>query len=95
MPWWGWAAVILLFVLLIGSTEKKGTKERQAKPCRIDHPHYVSADESECSVCHARFRQKAASCPKCGVRFAAVKEDRREWEEQFDEECEMDEEDGL
>ena len=55
----------------------------------------MTDDESECSVCHARFRYKASSCPRCGVRFESVKSDEEEWDEEFDEECAWDEEEGL
>ena len=87
-----WIILIILAILLIASTGNKGNRNRQTKPYRIDHPHYITDDESECSVCGARFSKKLLSCPRCGVRFDSVEKDEEEWYEEFDEECAWDEE---
>ena len=94
MPVYVWLLIIGIIALLAGiggSSASRGPKG-QKKITRIDHPHYVTADESECSACGARFRGKRAACPRCGARFEAVKEDRGEWDEEFDDECDMDDE---
>ena len=41
-----WIALIILIILLIASTGNKGNRNRQTKPYRIDHPHYITDDES-------------------------------------------------
>ena len=89
-----WIALIILIILLIASTGNKGNRNRQTKPYRIDHPHYITDDESECAICGARFSKKLLSCPGCGVRFDSVEKDEEEWYEEFDEECAWDEEEG-
>lgn len=48
-------------------------------PVRIDHLHYIDADEYECSVCGAKFRKNSMSCPNCGTRFRGTKEDDDEF----------------
>ena len=67
--------------------------EIKAEACRIDHPHYVTKDESECSSCGARFRGKPDICPECGSLFTKIISNNDEWDEEFDEQCDMDEED--
>ena len=67
---------------------------KQLPACRIDFPHYATEDESMCSVCGARFTEKTLNCPHCGVRFTDVRKDESEWEEEFDEDCDLDEEEG-
>ncbi len=42
-----WIALIILIILLIASTGNKGNRNRQTKPYRIDHPHYITDDERE------------------------------------------------
>ena len=87
---WFWIIVFILAVLLIAGAGGKDNKRRQSKPYRIDHPHYITEDESECSVCGARFSKKLSSCPKCGAVFESAEKDEREWDEEFDEECDWD-----
>ena len=48
-------------------------------PVRIDHLHYIDADEYECSVCGAKFRKNSMSCPKCGARFQETRVDDDEF----------------
>lgn len=48
-------------------------------PVRIDHLHYIDADEYECSVCGAKFRKNSMSCPNCGARFRGTEEDDDEF----------------
>ena len=89
-----WIIFAVLAVLLIVGSGSKGNRNRPATPHRIDYPHYITNDESECSVCGARFSKKLSSCPRCGVAFDSVKKDEGEWYEEFDEECAWDEEEG-
>ena len=89
-----WVMIAVLAVLLIAGAGSKGNRNRQTKPYRIDHPHYITDYESECSVCGARFSKKLPSCPGCGTRFHSVEKDEEEWYEEFDEECAWDEEEG-
>ena len=94
MMGWIWMVVIAFLVLLIAGAGGKQNGKRPAKPCRIDHPHYITDDESECSACGARFSKKLSTCPRCGVAFDSVKKDEDEWYDEFDEECAWDEEEG-
>ena len=94
MTWVVIAIAVVLVLLVAVAGRSKQTEDRQAGPFRIDHPHYMTDDESECSVCYARFRYKASNCPRCGARFEFVKSDEEEWDEEFEEECEWDEEEG-
>ena len=88
--------LFLIAALLDGKNGKKRSSGFSGRPrVRIDHPHYISDDESECSVCGARFPGKESICPRCGAHFDSSKTDEEEWEEEFDEECDMDEEDGI
>jgi len=95
-----WTAGILLFVFVIvwldkGNKGKGRTGRTPERPrVRIDHPHYVSEDESECTICGRRIPAYAPICPNCGVRFNAARKDEEEWDEEFDEECAWDEEEG-
>ena len=81
-----------LFSLFSGTGKKTVPQERPQ--VRIDHPHYMMEDESECTICGKRIPAYSSSCPNCGVRFNTVKEDEEEWDEEFDEECAWDEEEG-
>ncbi len=88
----GGAFVLFLIAALAGG--KNGKKRSSGRPARIDHPHYITEDESECSVCGARFPERRSVCPRCGARFGAAETDEGEWDEEFDEACDMDEEEG-
>ena len=80
MPVWFWIAVTA--ALLAGSMVSRAKNKRvsaSGMPFRIDHPHYSSEDECECSKCGARFRDKVMECPKCGARFCAAREDDGEF----------------
>ena len=89
-----WIVFAVLAVLLIAGAGSKRNRNRPATPHRIDHPHYITSDESECSACGARFPKKLSSCPRCGITFDSVKKDEGEWYEEFDEGCAWDEEEG-
>ena len=89
-----WIILIVLAVLLIAGSGSKGNRNRKTTPYRIDHPHYITDDESECSVCGTRFSKKLSSCPRCVTRFDSTETDEEEWYEEFDEECAWDEEEG-
>ena len=85
---------VLGLVASLFSGKGKKTVSQERPRVRIDHPHYMTEDESECSICGRRIPAYASSCPNCGVRFNASREDEEEWDEEFDEECAWDEEEG-
>lgn len=91
--WWIVGGVVLIS-LLSGRNQNSRRIGDSGGPVRIDYPHYISNDESECSVCGARFPDRLSSCPRCGARFGSSRTDKAEWDEEFDEECDMDEEEG-
>ena len=91
--WWIIGGVILLS-LFSGGNKNSRRSGPSGRPVRIDHLHYVTDDESECSVCGARFSGKGSVCPRCGARFGSSRTDEDEWVEEFEEECDMDEEEG-
>ena len=84
MSVWIWILIgaVLLSVL---SGNRRNTGKSVDRPVRIDHPHLLSEDESECSVCGSRFKGKGMDCPHCGARFAGVREDSEEFDEEEDE----------
>ena len=72
-----------------------GTAKAKERPrLRIDHPHYIDADDHECGVCGHRFRGNSMSCPHCGVRFNGKKENWEAFDEEEDEWAAWDEEEG-
>ena len=85
MPVWFWIIIgVVLLALLSGNKGSSGKKASSGRPFRIDHPHYMSEDESECSVCGARFREKVMECPRCGARFGTAREDDLEFMEEME-----------
>ena len=93
--WWTGGIVLLIIIGCAFSRKNKHAHASRERPrTRIDHPHYITNDESECSTCGARFPKRLSSCPRCGVTFDSVKKDEEEWFEEFDEECAWDEEEG-
>ena len=97
MPTVLWIVIgVIIFAALSGG-KGKGSKSVGSKgqPIRIDHPHIISDDESECSICGKRFRRKSSVCPACGARFAGSKEDYEGFDEEEDELEAWDEEEGL
>ncbi len=87
--------VIVLATLSGGKGKGSKSTDSKGQPVRIDHPHVISDDESECSVCGKRFRGKQSVCPSCGARFTGSKEDYEEFDEEEDELEAWDEEEGL
>ena len=84
MPVWFWIVIGAAVLLLLGG--KSGVKQEKGgsgKTYRIDRPHYMEEDESECSACGARFREKVMVCPRCGAVFAGARENQDEWFEEF------------
>ena len=92
---WIVIGVIILAALSSGKGKSSKPVSSKGQPLRIDHPHVISDDESECSVCGKRFRGKHSVCPSCGARFTCSKEDYEEFDEEEDELEAWDEEDGL
>ena len=88
---------ILAVSLLCGLFGRKGGSSAgsQGRPrVRVDHPHIISNDEYECTVCGRRFDRDTMSCPHCGVRFTDRKTDYEEFDDEEDEMEAWDEEDG-
>jgi len=87
MPTAVWIVMGVIILAAISGSRRKGRKSVDSKgqPFRIDHPHVISGDESECSVCGKRFRGKRSACPACGVRFENSKVDDEEFDEEEDE----------
>lgn len=81
-----WIVIGLIILAALSSGKSKGSKSADSKgrPYRIDHPHYISDDVSECSKCGARFRTKTMVCPKCGARFGTAIEDDGEFIEEME-----------
>ena len=82
---WILIGVVILAALCSGGKNAKTRKQSgpREKAVRIDHPHYVDLDDSECSVCGARFRNRTMTCPRCGARFTGTKDDDEEFIEEM------------
>lgn len=80
-----WIVLGLLFLLVLGGSSNKGKKSsgNRDQATRIDCMHYYDPDDHECSVCGARFQRKGMTCPRCGIRFKATKEDDDEFIEEM------------
>ena len=81
-----WIVVGVLVLAALGGGKSRTTSGNSGnrQPSRIDHPHYFSEDESECSACGARFPGKEKACPRCGARFASSREDDGEFMEEME-----------
>lgn len=92
-----WILLGVFILAALSGSKGKGSKSTgsEGKLFRIDHPHVISDDESECSVCGKRFRGKRSVCPSCGARFTGSKEDYKEFDEEEDELEAWDEEDSI
>ena len=92
-----WIVIGMAILAALSGSKGKGSKSTSSKgqPVRIDHPHVISDDESECSVRGKRFPGKRSVCPSCGARFAGSKDDYEEFDEEEDELEAWDEEEGL
>ncbi len=77
MPTALWIVIGVIILAALSGGKGKGSKSASSKeqPFRIDHPHVISDDESECFVCGKRFRRKSSVCPACGAQFTSSKED--------------------
>ena len=97
MPTVLWIVIGMIILAALSGSKGKANKPAGSKgqPLRIDHPHIISDDESECSVCGKRFQGKSSVCPVCGARFAGSREDYEEFDEEEDELEALDEEEGL
>ena len=92
----GFFVLFFIAALANGKNGKKRSSGSSGRPrVRIDHPHYIDADDYECSICGRRFSRDRMSCPYCGVRFTNKKEDYEEFDEEEDEWDAWDEEDGI
>ena len=80
---WLWIGLGVLVVCLLGSKGKSSGRKSSVKPTRFDHLHYIDLDEYECSQCGYKFRKKSMTCPRCGARFAATREDDDEFIEEL------------
>ena len=90
-----WIVIGLVLFLALFSGKKREDGKSAGGPVRIDRPHAIDPEDSECSVCHRRFGRKAPVCPYCGVRFVKAMTDEEEWEEEEDELVAWDEEENL
>ena len=91
-----WIVVgLVLFLVLLSGRKREDGKSGAGGPVRIDRPHAIDPEDSECSVCHRRFGRKAPVCPYCGARFVKAVTDEEEWEEEEDELEAWDEEENL
>lgn len=84
---WFWV-ILGGLVLLAACSGKSGQKKSggsggEQETRRIDHPHYIDLDESECPQCGARFREKTMVCPRCGARFSGTTENETEFIEEM------------
>ena len=97
MPTVVWIVLGVVILAALSGSKGKGSKSAGSKgqPIRIDHPHVISDDESECSVCGKRFRGKQSVCPSCGARFTGSKEAHEAFDEEEDALEAWDEEEGL
>ena len=87
---------IAALALVCAAFGKGGGKavSRERPRIRIDHPHAISDDEYECTVCGRRFSADTMVCPHCGVRFTESKTDYEEFDGEEDEMEAWDEEEG-
>ena len=92
-----WIVIGVIILAALSGSKGKDSKSTSSngQPVRIDHPHVISDDESECFVCGKRFRGKHSVCPSCGAQFTGSKEDYEEFDEEEDELEAWDEEEGL
>ena len=92
-----WIVIGMVILAALSGSKGKGSNSAGSKgqPTRIDHPHVISDDESECSVCGKRFQGNRSVCPSCGARFTGSKEDYEEFDEEEDELEAWDEEDSI
>ena len=97
MPTVLWIMIGVIILAALSGSKGKGSKSSGLKgqPIRIDHPHIISDNESECSVCGKRFQGKRSICPSCGARFAGSKDDYEEFDEEEDELEAWDEEENV
>ncbi len=92
---WVVIVAIILLALLSGKGKGKRPAGSGGQPVRIDHPHLITEDACECSVCGRRFPDKCSVCPFCGTRFTGSREDYGEFDEEEEEQKAWDEEDGF
>ena len=61
-------------------------RKRITGPYWIARPHFLAADDYECSECGVRQRRMTPACPNCGAVMTGMRKDTREWEaeEEFD-----------
>ncbi|MBQ6382361.1 MAG: hypothetical protein IJQ88_05435 [Clostridia bacterium] len=86
MPAFIWIVIgVIVLAALFGRQKDGGTPPAAGKSAavRVDHPHYIDADEYECSACGARFSRRSMVCPRCGARFGGTREDSTAFEEEM------------
>jgi len=84
MPVWLWVIIGVAILGALSGGKSSGKKAASGQPFRIDHPHYIDDDDSECSRCGARFKEKVMECPRCGTRFGTAREDDLEFMEEME-----------
>ena len=86
MPAVVWIMIgVIVLAALFGKQKEEKTPPAAGKGAavRVDHTHYIDADEYECSACGARFSKKSAVCPRCSARFSGTREDNTAFEEEL------------
>ena len=81
---WIVVGIVLLSLLVGGKGKNKNAGAQKHDPVRIHHPHYMSDDEYECSVCRTRFGKDYMTCPSCGAHFSRIREDDGEFIEEME-----------
>ena len=91
-----WIVIGVIVLAVFAGKQKDGETPPAAgkkTAVRIDHTHYIDADEYECSACGARFSKRSTVCPRCGAPFSGVREDDTAFEEEMLEIEDWEEED--
>ena len=84
-----WIVIGVVILAALGGEKSRKVSGKtgnfeSGQAARIDHPHYFSENESECSICGARFPGKEKVCPCCGARFVSAREDDLEFMEEME-----------
>ena len=96
---WTGGIILLIFAVTVFETKRKrsggATVLTEKAKARVYHPHLMTLDDYECTICGRRFRRDQMTCPHCGARFSAAETDEEEFDEEEDEWEAWDEEDGI
>lgn len=89
--------VVVLFIIgaMVDGKNKSRPANAERPRTRIDHPHIMTPDTYECSICGTRFNRNEMTCPYCGVRFNGTRKDYEAFDEELDELEAWEEEEGC